>query len=119
MPITDNRSTSGSGGAVSSVNGQVGAVNITPASIGLGSVANENHEVYPYVLLAADITAKQITLPGTPSIPAQVSLEIRDGGISQEYGVDFTVAGNVLSWGTLGFENIAEAGDALIIRYQI
>lgn len=66
---------------------------------------------------ASDITAEQITLDEIPSIPSEVRLTVI-GGIEQENGVDFSVTGNTLSWGTLGLDGILAIGDKLIITYS-
>lgn len=65
-------------------------------------------------LTTIDISNKQITLSRTPTT-AEETRVIVVGGINQEYGVDFTVSGDVLSWNGLGLDGVLEAGDKLII----
>jgi hypothetical protein len=73
---------------------------------------------YPYTLIAGDITAKQITLPGTPVSPLEVTMNVIEG-IQQDEGSDFTVSGAVLSWNGLGYESLAAIGDQIIIKYKV
>jgi len=84
----------------------------------VGGIAGNTAVTYKYVLQAADIAAKEITLPSTPLTPSDVTLDVI-GGIQQGYTTDFTVTGNVLSWDTLGYETIAEAGDSFVVVYKI
>lgn len=70
---------------------------------------------YP-VLVAGDITAKQITLAATPGTATQVIVDVI-GGSSQIYGTDFSVSGNILTWNGLGMEAILSASDVLRIQY--
>lgn len=115
MPLIDNRPGvgGGGGGAITSVNGQTGVVVLNAASVG----ASPPVRVYPYTLLAGDITAKQITLPSTPSSPLLVTMNVIEG-VEQDEGTDFTVSGAVLSWNLLGYESLAAIGDKLIIKYK-
>ena len=72
---------------------------------------------YRYTLQAADITAKQITLPSTPIEPLDVTMDVHQG-IEQKSGLDFTVTGNVLSWSGNSYELLAEVNDNLMIEYK-
>lgn len=67
-------------------------------------------------LTGGEITAKQLTLSGTPASPTNVLLDII-GGTAQEYSVDFTVSGTTLSWNGLGLDGLLTAGDKLRIHY--
>lgn len=83
----------------------------------LASLGGSAFVVYQYELQAADIIAKGITLIDTPSDNNLVTMNVV-GGVPQENGVDFSVAGLNLTWSLLGYEALAEAGDILIITYQ-
>lgn len=63
-----------------------------------------------------NITDKFLLLPSEPFLGSAVRLTFV-GGIEQLNGIDFTVAGNVLSWDSLGLDNFIETGDILIIQY--
>lgn len=89
-----------------------GDLEVTGSIIGVSTVTHK------YTLLAGDVTAKQITLPSTPATASEVRLTVI-GGIEQDYGVDFTVTGDVLSWDTLGYEAFAETDDKFIVTYRI
>jgi len=69
-----------------------------------------------YVLQAADITAKQISLALVPSSPNEVSVDLQGGGLAWP-GDDFTVSSNVLSWNGLGLDGLVIAGDKMRITY--
>lgn len=75
-----------------------------------------------YIITAQNILDKYITLPITPSNPAEVSLEFVGGSI-QENGVEFKVTGSVLSWeedlinGISGLEGFIAENDIIIVRY--
>lgn len=77
-----------------------------------------NYKTEKFTLLVADITNKQVTLAVSPITPSKTRLVITDGGIEQDYGTDFTVSGNILSWNSLGFESLAEAGDKILVVYS-
>lgn len=63
------------------------------------------------------ITNGQLTLAQSNASPSETLLFI-DGGVIQKYGIDFSVAGNVLSWTGLGLETIISSNDVLIIQYK-
>lgn len=65
-------------------------------------------------LTVVDISNKQIALSKTPTT-ANKTRVIVIGGINQEYDVDFTVSGNILSWNGLGLDGVLEAGDKIIV----
>jgi hypothetical protein len=68
-------------------------------------------------LSGGDITAKQITLLDTPTNANKTRLTVIDGPM-QEYGVDFSVSGAILSWNGLGLDGVLEVGDRLVITYN-
>lgn len=67
-------------------------------------------------LSAGEITAKQLTLTGTPSSPSNVLVDVI-GGTSQEYNVDFTVSGSIVGWNGTPLDGLLSAGDKLRIHY--
>lgn len=69
-----------------------------------------------FVLTQNQINNKQIVLQSSPSNPTLVKL-LPEGGISQIYGVDFTVNDNILSWSNLGLDNFLESGEILFVTY--
>lgn len=68
-------------------------------------------------LNAAQVANKQVTLSQTPIEATQVLLDI-PSGVTQVYGPDFSVSGNILTWNGLGLETILEINDRLRIVYQ-
>jgi hypothetical protein len=71
---------------------------------------------YQYQVTAGDISANQLTLTSTPTIPTNVKVDVV-GGCAQANGVDFTVSGNILSWASLGMATAISVNDYLIISY--
>lgn len=63
-----------------------------------------------------EVAAKQLTLSHLPDFAGAVRVT-PVGGPMQQYGADYTVAANVLSWDGRGLEPFLEAGDTLIIEY--
>lgn len=70
-----------------------------------------------FTLNGSQISAKAVTLGSAPGTPNFTRVDII-GGITQEYGADFTVSGNQLSWSGLGMEPILAAGDKLVVSYN-
>jgi hypothetical protein len=62
------------------------------------------------------IANKYVTLLNAPVNPSSVTLDIK-GGISQLFGEDFFVMGDMLTWNTLGLDGFLEVGDVLIIEF--
>jgi len=81
-----------------------------------GAAPGTKENVYEVTLVTSDITNKYITLPTAPFIPDKTLLTII-GGPMQEYGVDFTISGAVLSWNGLALDGVLVAGDILIIQF--
>lgn len=75
-----------------------------------------NPQSKKFVITAADITSKQITLVPQPNDATAVTLEFLSGG-GQENGVDFEVIGDSLSWDGLGLDGFIETEDIIIVRY--
>lgn len=69
-------------------------------------------------LSGTNITNKFVTLAETPLTPALTRL-IVIGGIEQQYGIDFSVSGNQLSWAILALDGVLETGDNIVIIYDI
>jgi len=119
---------SGGGGGITSINSQSGpAVTISAGSgISVSSLANNititntgsgSSEVVEYrTISSGEAAAKSLTLSSTPMTAANVLLDIISG-CSQEYGADFTVSVDVLSWSGLALDGILAAGDILRIAY--
>ena len=76
-----------------------------------------NFKVEYRTLTAGEITAKSITLAETPAVAAETALDIVTGN-AQEYGTDFTVAANVLSWNGLALDGVLIAGNQLRVMYS-
>lgn len=69
------------------------------------------------VITAPEAVAKQLLLAQMPLDPVSVNL-IVSGGPGQAFGVDFTVAGQVLGWAGLGLDGLLLAGDVVTIIYN-
>lgn len=69
-------------------------------------------------LTNAEILAKELTLVALPITPGEVELDIVSG-VDQNYGTDFTVLGQILSWNSLGLDGILEENDILVISYSV
>lgn len=67
-------------------------------------------------LTQVDIDNKYVEMSAIPTEPANVKLQIV-GGISQLYGNDFIITGNILSWDGLGLDNFLEVNDTLFIQF--
>lgn len=68
-------------------------------------------------LTAPEVAAKQLILGAAPASATDVSVNIVSG-TAQAYGLDFTVAGNVLDWSGLGMDGLVSLGDVLVISYS-
>lgn len=86
-----------------------GAAIVPPAPTGAWSVEYRT-------LTAGEITAKSLTLAGSPASPSGTLLDLI-GSCAQIYSVDFTVSGSTLSWSGLGLDGVLGAGDVLRIVY--
>lgn len=83
------------------------------AALGSGSpVGIEN-----FTITAPILSTKQVTLAFAPTTPA-VTLLTPLGGIHQEYGVDFTITGNILSWSGLGLDGYFILNDKFSVIYK-
>jgi hypothetical protein len=80
------------------------------------STASDPIKVEYFTLTLGEIIAGQVTLASTPIHPAKVLLTPYEG-VPSFYGLDFTVAGNVLSWTGLGLDGLLGPGDILQVVY--
>lgn len=69
-----------------------------------------------FTLTLSDIVLKKIVLSNAAIFPDGV-LFLPDGGITQRYGVDFTVVSNEIRWNGLGLDGFLEEGDIINIVY--
>lgn len=67
-------------------------------------------------LTSGEAAAESLTLLTTPLSASKVKVDIVGGG-AQQYAVDFTVSGAVLSWVGLGLSGVLSTGDTLRIDY--
>jgi hypothetical protein len=84
---------------------------VTP-SAAVGTTPN----VVYHTLTGSEISAKQITLPGTPYVAANTMLDVLTIG-PQQYSVDYTVSSNILSWSGLGLDGTLTSGMVLRILF--
>lgn len=71
---------------------------------------------YFHTVTAGEITAKQITLPNTPIVANETVLDVI-GGTSQQYSIDYSVSGAVLTWNGYALDGQLTAGDVLRVLY--
>lgn len=76
------------------------------------------YTVQTVTLDALQAAAKEILLDDAPAFPSKTLLQI-DGAGASFYSVDFTVAGDVLSWAGLRLDGLLEAGDTLQVIYIV
>lgn len=74
--------------------------------------------VEPRTITAAEALAKEVTLGNTPPSPNKVTLDIVSG-VPQEYGTDYLVTGDKLSWNGLGLDVTLSEGDKIRIIYPL
>lgn len=60
--------------------------------------------------------AKALTLGNVPATVSKVIVDVI-GGSAQEFGLDFTVVGNVLTWSGYALDGVIATGDRLRIQY--
>lgn len=98
--------------------------NPAPSSVGgaLDQIASRtylnSYHIYRYTLLAGDIASGNLTIDNTPLTATKTRLVVIGGGGDQDYGVDFTVSGNILSWSGLGLDGLLEINDKVIVIYN-
>ena len=74
------------------------------------------YEVEQITVSAAQELATEIVLSSTPTQPTRTLLFI-DGAPATFYGLDFTVTGNVLSWGGTRLDGLLVEDDLVRIVY--
>jgi hypothetical protein len=79
--------------------------------------ANSNYVQYNTVS-SSNVTNKKIVLDRTPLNPQFVQVDIKEGGGSLFFGVDFIVEGNELKWEGYEYEYIVSVDDKLRIVYN-
>lgn len=90
---------------------------VAPPASSVASIENA-YFVEVRILTAGEATAKQLTLLSIPPAVDKVTLDLV-GGTSQQYGLDFTISGDVLSWDGLALETVLTEGDKLRIIYPL
>ena len=83
----------------------------------LAASAGVSYSVNIYVLNGTDISNKYVLLSDIPSTPSDTILNVV-GGIVQDYGNDYEVSMNVLTWDGLGLESILSVGDKIIVQFS-
>jgi hypothetical protein len=73
-------------------------------------------EIERVTLTELNIESKSVILNKVPLDPEKVKIT-PECGISQVFGIDFTVEGNRIKWGGLGLDNFLDTSDVLIINY--
>jgi hypothetical protein len=76
----------------------------------------EGYEVEYFTLTLGEIISGEVILAETPAFPSRVLLNVY-GASPSFYSLDFTVAGNVLSWTGLGLDGLLAPGDVLQVIY--
>lgn len=79
--------------------------------------ATSGYNVQLVTLNSSQISAKNVTLTGTPTNSNLTQLTVI-GGPAQDYGTDFTVSGSTLSWSGLFLDGILAVNDKLIIIFN-
>jgi hypothetical protein len=83
--------------------------------IDMSGTLNVPHPEYRTITVG-EAAAMQLTLANTPNDPTKVMLDFI-GGTSQEYGVDYSVTGNVLTWNGYALQSVLDTGDRIRILY--
>jgi len=84
--------------------------NVSPISPPAGTEALEYH-----LVTAGEEAAKQFTLSATPATAAKTLVDII-GGTSQQFGVDFTITGDVFDWSGFSLDGLLTDGDVVRLR---
>jgi len=69
-----------------------------------------------HTVTAGEYTAKQFTMAETPTDATTTLVDLLNGS-SQQYSVDFNIAGNILNWSGLGMDGIVNIGDVIRLAY--
>ena len=78
--------------------------------------AKSGRSVERFTLSAAQATAKEVTLVGTPESSNAVVLDLPNGTV-QRVGVDYILTGQVISWDGYGLETVLSEDDHIIVTY--
>jgi len=98
--------------------GKIYTLDDTGSEVELGAGGGSgNYNVDKFTLDAGDITAKGVTLTGTPTNLTTTRLVVI-GGIEQDYTVDFSVTGTALTWNGLGLESLLVSTDKIVVIYN-
>ncbi len=82
----------------------------------IGKTAGLKMKTQSFSLTVGNIMEKRVILSKLPDNPQNVRL-IPEGGIEQNFGIDFTVELNELSWGNLGLDGFLEVDDVINVIY--
>lgn len=117
----------GGGGGGGSSSGVTNASSVPGATVtaALDSLKNQVDNIgqtqyipsAPITLSAQNILDKSITLADAPTTPNLTYVFVINGAPG-EYGVDFTIVGNLLSWSGLGFDGVFLAGDKILVVHN-
>jgi len=86
-----------------------GSPSLTP--IGTGILKTEYH-----TMTAPEISAKQFTMNFTPADNINVLCDVV-GGVTQEYGTDFTITSNIFDFNGLGLDGVLNVNDIIRLHY--
>jgi len=87
--------------------------NGSPASPIISAGTNN---VFYTTISAQNITDKYCTLSSTPSEPTKVLADVV-GGTTLEFGLDFSVSGDLFEWDGLVLDGLIEIGDIIRVQY--
>lgn len=82
-----------------------------------GPAQAKSYQVEYRTLTAQEELDKQLTLSTTPSEPERTLLDILDGGGPANYGNQFQVSGDVLTWAGGDLDGLLSEGDQVRIVY--
>jgi len=80
--------------------------------------AVDSRRVETITLDGTMITNKSLTLAATPADVAEVVADVA-GAPKSVYTDDYTVSGTTLTWDSLGWDGIVEAGDKVVVSYHV
>lgn len=81
----------------------------------INAIAGSTYVVQEFTLASGDITNGYVTLSAVPSNPTLTVLQVI-GGPTQQYGLDYTISGTQLSWGSYALNGILASGDVLLVQ---
>ena len=98
------------------VNQTITAWYITDGTASPISLPAGTENVQYFTLSNAQEVAKEVQLAATPAVGSKVRLDLL-GGTAQEFGVDFNVVGDKVTWTGLTLDGILLEGDRLRVVY--